>query len=305
LNNNGYFYADFLEYTDGSGQWINFEKSDYWEYTWAVSLGPFYPVLDVQLKSARMVKKVWPTIRGYGYCPWNTLSRILKEYGMSSVEYEAMLRDEINEALMLTKKYPMAGALTEYYNQVEGWRALPFTAGSFFFSTASLMLQSLPCGIAVRASDRVDSVDNFQFRLSRISAAATGHGDVVTGFELNGKPVAGTLQIPQSLLHTGQNNLNITKGEAFPEFRLYSSTAELLNCEIRDGNLFYEFYSSVPVQLVFENYASASSIKVVNDNNQDIPFSVRELTISNKTELMADVTNRFYVHVSLTKQDLK
>jgi len=67
----------------------------------------------------------------------------------------------------------------------------------------------------------------------------------------------------------------------------------------------YEFFSPVPVQMVFENYAKASTIKIVNDKNQDIPFSVSELTISNKTELMADITNRFYVHVSLTNQDMK
>lgn len=253
VNDKGYFYADYLEYTDGTGKWIDFAQSDYWEYAWAVSLGPFYPLLDVQLNSARMVKKVWPTIRGYGYCPWNTLSRMLKEYGMTDGEYEAMLRDEVNEALMLTKKYPMVGALTEYYKQGEGWRTLPFTAGSFFFSTASLMLQSLPCGIAVRASDRVDTIDNFQFRLSGISARAAGHGDVVTGFDLNGKPVEGTLQIPSSQLRAGQNQLNIKRGKSFPDFRLYSSTAELLNYEKRDGKLCYEFFSPVPVQLVFEN----------------------------------------------------
>ena len=41
----GFLFAYFAVYTDGSKEWVSFKEGvDYWEYGWAVSLGPFYPV---------------------------------------------------------------------------------------------------------------------------------------------------------------------------------------------------------------------------------------------------------------------
>ncbi|MFW6303398.1 MAG: hypothetical protein ACOC2L_02140, partial [Candidatus Sumerlaeota bacterium] len=153
LNDKGCLKADRAVFDDGTVGWIEFEPgADYWEYAWAVSLGPFFPAPEAQLRSARKVPELWPQIKAYGYCPWNTLARTLREHGMDSKNWRAMLDEEIEDALMLTEKYPTPGALTEYQNAPDGWRALPFSAGSLFFSASSLLLQSLPFGIAVRAS---------------------------------------------------------------------------------------------------------------------------------------------------------
>ncbi|HPG39656.1 MAG TPA: hypothetical protein PLP19_12900 [bacterium] len=296
ISNKGFLYADYLEYADGSEQWVDFEHADYWEYAWAVSLGPFYPLPDAQLAGAEMVKKVWPTIRNYGYCPWNTLSRYLKEYGMNGTDYENMLRDEIKEALLTTKKFPMAGALTEYYGDVESWRALPFSAGSLYYSTAALLLQSLPCGLAVRVCDQAEALNNFCYRQARINVSATGQGDIVAGYTLNGKAVAGTLQVPQNMLHSGRNDLKITRGQDFGGFRLYSSTAELQDCQVTANGFIYEFNSPVPVQMVFDNFNRAERVWIVNDNNENIPVTTGVINDTGKTLLTADVQGRFFVY---------
>ncbi len=122
-------------YTDGTDGSLSFATDDNpWEGSWAVAIGPYFPTPDLQLKTARFIYANWPKItkQGYGYCPWNTLSKVLFEYGLSSSEYEQMLTAEIKDALSLTIKYPMPGGLTEYNRQTEGWRGLPFSAGSLF-----------------------------------------------------------------------------------------------------------------------------------------------------------------------------
>jgi hypothetical protein len=45
-------------------------------------------------------------------------------------------------------KYPLRGALTEYQKDIESWRGLPFSAGSFLFALAGSLLQSLPAGLS-------------------------------------------------------------------------------------------------------------------------------------------------------------
>ena len=291
----GYLYSEYLQYSDGSDYWQPFAKgADYWEYTWAVSLGPFYPALDLQLKSARMVPDTWPEIRTYGYCPWNTLSRFLYEYGMSSEDYESMLTDQIDEALMLTEKYPMPGALTEYYTAVNSWRALPFSAGSLFYSVTAQMVQSMPMGLGVRASNKVDSVENFEFRLANITASATGEGDVVESYTINGNEIPFTLQIPESALRFGANNIEVVRGSSSEEFRLYSSTAQLLDYSYTGDQVTYSLFSTVPVNMVFEN-VNNREIKVVDDEGNAIECNSSPIAKTNKKSIIFKADGEFKV----------
>ena len=291
----GNLYSEYLQFDDGSDFWQPFAKwADYWEYSWAVSLGPFYPAIDLQLKSARMIPDAWPKIRTYGYCPWNTVSRLLYEYEMPSDQYVNMLTDEIREARMLSQKYPMKGALTEYITAVEGWRSLPFTAGSFFFSVAAQMIQSLPMGIAVRASNNVDRVDNFQFRLSSFDAEASAKGDVVNYYKLNGHDVPYTLQIPESRMRFGQNIIQIERTTLFEGFRLYSSTAQLLDYSFSKNEITYHFFSPVPSDLIFENFEKAD-VEVRDSSGKKIEYKSTVLEGSNKTCVTVQNRGEFLV----------
>ncbi len=286
----GHLYSEYLQFDDGSETWQAFARgADYWEYVWALSLGPFYPAPDLQLESARMVPEAWPKIRAYGYCPWNTLSRILSEYEMSSEDYMEMLSEEVSEARMLTMKYPMSGALTEYNKAVESWRSLPFTAGSFFFTVTAQMIQSMPMGIGVRASNNVDHIENFQFRLSSFDASASGKGDVINKYTLNGQEIPFTLQIPESLMRFGKNTLEIERCTFFEGFRLYSSTAQLLDYSHLPNEIQYHFSSPVGADLVIENINKAS-IEISDPSGEPLEYKIITLNHTNKT--LVSVQNR-------------
>ncbi len=294
----GNLYNSYERYTDGSEAWKLYSKgSDYWEYGWAVSLGPFYPAPALQLRSARLAHERWPTMAKYGFCPWNTLARMLREYGMSTHAYHEMLTPEIDDALTLSERYPMQGSLGEYISCVNdpkdlyrSWRALPFTAGSLFYSATALLIQSLPMGIAVRASGMADRIDDYQYRLARLSVHCTEEGDDVATVMVNNEPLEGTLQIPEGMLRPGANTVEVSRGAHHTAPRLYSSSAELLSCRATARGFTYALYSPVPAQLVFVNYDRISSITVVQ-GERELPTEASPIADSGKTLLYAAATD--------------
>lgn len=284
VDDTGHLHASFDRYTDGSSAWTAYTKGvDYWEYAWAVSLGPFFPVPELQLKSARLVRELWPKMRDYGFCPWNTLSRILREYGQKVADYEAMLQPEIDDAWILSERYPMRGALGEYIGAVNdpdaiytSWRALPFTAGSLFFSVTSQLLQSLPMGLAVRGGTSLERVDDFQFGNARLEVMAEGEGEAVGAVEINGEALSGTLQIPQQWLRPGRNTVRIGRTTRREQPLLYSSNCTLFDVRPLAGGAELSMHSEIPAQFVFTHYSALKEVTVESDGRV-LPCRVRPL----------------------------
>lgn len=296
----GELYSDIADFTDGTTEKMPFGLGcDYWEHSWAVSLGPFFPVPELQLRSARRVQATWASYRGYGFCPWNILARTLREHGLPTAQYSEMLAEEVADALALTNKYPMPGALTEYQKAPEGWRGLPFSAGSLFFSVASNLVQSLPLGIAVRAGELVDSIENFRFRLAAIEARVTGAGEAVGTWTLNGTAVEGTLQVPEGLLRSGTNRIEVKRSASAPGLRLRSSSAALLEVTATARKIHYEFSSVVPTQLVFECFDGAASLRATNAKGKTLAHETRPLDDTGLTLVTLQPGGDFAVVVTL------
>jgi hypothetical protein len=293
----GTFYRALYFYEDGSEDWLDIGDNP-WELSWAQSLGPYFPDLQLSVNTAAAIKKEWGSMDRYGYCPMNCVANKLYEFGMSSREYEKMLSDEIADALALTEKYPMPGGMTEYFGNRNSWRALPFTAGSFFFSISGQILQSLPMGLAVRASDRVDELSGFRYRLSTIDAKATGEGDVVGNYRFNGAEVPYSLQIPSSILLSGQNRLEVTRTDAYEGFRLFSSSADLKQISGENGQVVYHFYNPIESELVFENIETAQKIEAIGSNSNGLKLVQRPIVKTNKTAVEIDSNGPFRVVVT-------
>jgi hypothetical protein len=292
----GNFNSGFELHADGSEKWIPFGKDcDYWESAWANSLGPYFPVPEVQLSSAIEIKNDWEKYRNYGYCPWNTISRYLYEYGMSSEDYEKMLSEQIKDALTLTKKYPMKGAVTEYQKQTEGWRALPFQIGALYYTLSAQIIQSMPMGIGVRASNLVDSIQNYKFRLAVINARQHGEGDVVKSYQINKREMPYSLQIPANMLRNGVNTVEITRCKRTESFRLYSSTAELLLCQQEGTKIIFEFTNPVVSQLIFDHADQVKSFRVTDQKGTELAFT--RTIIQDKLMIEVDTSGDFKVEV--------
>lgn len=295
----GVFYQGNVTYKDGTDEWYPVDDNP-WEFSWAQTLGPYFPDLEMSVKTTKYIKDSWgDSDRGYGYSPWNCLANKLYEFGMTSTEYEKMLSVQIKEALMLTKKYPMPGALSEYKGHVESWRALPFSAGTFFFSLSAHCLQSLPMGIAVRASNKMDTVKNFQYRLSKFQYTANGDGDKVETFRLNDNEIKYTLQLPVSVMLPGNNVIEVKRGQANEEFRLYSSTASLQKIDQRDNTLTYHFNNPIESEFLFENYDKIKDIKIYDITGSEIKFEKKKILDTGLTQITSDFIGDFNVVVKL------
>lgn len=289
-------------YTDGTEGKLSFSTDDNpWEGSWANAIGPYFPAPDLQLKTVRFIYKTWPKItkQGYGYCPWNTLSKVLTEYGMPSEEYETMLSAEVKDALTLSAKYPMPGGLTEYNRQIESWRALPFSAGSLFFSMGAQMIASVPEGIAIRASNKVDSIRNFRYKLSTLNANASGNGDIVRYYILNSDTIFSSLQIPENKLLPGMNTIQVFRGNDSENFRLFSSTAQLLNMKESKSLAEYQFRTNVPWQLQFEQIGKAIKISVTDSKSKSINFTRTNINNGKQALLEGIQTGVFVVRIEL------
>ena len=272
----GHLYAEFVRYNDGTEQWVAYgEGIDYWEYAWATSLGPFFPAPELQLRSAFMVHARWLSIRTYGFCPWNTMAAMMCEHGMKTGDFIGMLRPEIRDALACTEKFPMQGALGEYIGKDgtpdgHSWRALPFTAGSLVYSLTGTILKALPMGLAVRAGAFVTSTRDFRNQLSRITACAEGDGECVASWSINGEPVDGTLQIPQSLLRAGGNDIRIKRTMSFDACRLHSSNSVLVSARRSGQAVELVFDAPLPFACTLENY-SAGAVSVRTEGAHALP----------------------------------
>jgi len=282
INKDGIYRVAYLVLDNGERVWQE-ELHNPWEYSWAVSLGPFYPDIVTALKSARAVYGQWGPGETYGFCPWNTISRILKEYGMTDDEYKSMLSSEIRDALTYTEKYPMTGASTEYAGSPWTLRALPFSTGSLVYSLQSLILQPLAMGIAVRASKFVNKAENFIYRKARIYAETIGKGEVVTQVIVNGRELKGTLQIPESYLRSGKNHIQITGGVSFDRPRLYSSSVVLNDIMIEESKTEYVFDCVSEADLVFENLQDRNRLNIYDSEGKSIEYTLCEVPGTNKT----------------------
>lgn len=247
----GTLAAMILRYQDGSDERVPFGRGcDYWETAWAVSQGPFLPWPDLQLATAALVRRDWSSYNAHGFCPWNCLARILHEHGLLPAGgWRAMLDQQVREALQLTTKYPMPGALTEYAGSPEGWRGLPFSAGSLMASACAQLLRALPQGVAVRGGSAVDAVSGWRWRLSRLEATASGAGEEVAAWSLDGERFARCLQVPEDRLRAGGHAIAIVRGAAPAHACILGSDAQLLGCREDADGCTATFRSAVPMQV--------------------------------------------------------
>ena len=278
IDEKGVYRAGILILEDGEKLVIDdFRNLDLWEYVWAITVGPFLPNLDASLKSSKFVKEAWPTVDGYGLCPWNTMSRLLREHCINDAEYEEMLKEEIRDALTYTEKYPMVGASTEYVGRSLDLRGLVFIFGSLMMSLNSLILYTTPAGLGVRVSQFVTSVENFKYKNFRIYAKSSGKGEDVSFWEINGVRVSASLQIPANLYISGKNNIEIIRCESYDKPRLRSTTSELISIKEFEGLIEFRVHCLCPSEFIFDNAEKIKSVSMLNQSGGLVPFEKIQL----------------------------
>ncbi|MGF1483512.1 MAG: hypothetical protein ACFBZ8_04015 [Opitutales bacterium] len=276
-------YPMHVFYTDGTDERLPLDPdtSDMWEYAWALSQGPFHLLPEDQITAGLEVIRRWPLrqARSYGLSPWNVLTRYLHETKVfSAAEAQAHLQDEVTEALTPTQKYPLLGALHEDYRNPDGWRALPFTAGSFIVSQTARLLAPLAQGLAVREGGDTRALRDFRYRLSRLDVSTLGDGDEVASWTLNGLEILHTLQLPEQRLRPGLNRIVVTRGtQVSTRARLRRSDAELLTVDTASEKPVWHFRSAAPMRLEFEGVSKDWQPALLDAENATVAYTLEPL----------------------------
>jgi len=299
IDSQGIYRAGILILEDGEKLVIDdFRNLDLWEYVWAITVGPFLPNLDASLKSCNFVKEAWPTVDGYGLCPWNTMSRLMREYNLGDQAYEEMLKLEIRDALTYTEKYPMVGASTEYVGRSLDLRGLVFIFGSLMMSLHSLILYTTPSGLGVRASQLVDKVENYHYKNYRIHAQSEGPGEDVASWTMNGKQVCASLQIPTSLFLSGKNEILIQRCEKSTQARLRSTTAELIDVVEAQGKVTFSARCQTQSEFIFDHSDAIGLLSVVDGAGNPVETTQTKLTEADVLVIKTEAVGTIQIEIT-------
>jgi hypothetical protein len=275
LDERGEYRAEYLFYTDGTEGFVDPGQRDFWEFAWALALTPFHPNLAAAVRSARAYVTFWPSQQNIGFCPWNALAGLLLDHGLPAADARAMLNQEIEEALQPTKKYPMRGLLTEYATAVESWRGLPFSAGSFNLAITSMLLRPLPQGVSVRPGGLVRKVRDFVWGVWHLFVETRGEGPAVQSVTIDGRPLTGTLQLPEARLRRGKNTVVVTRGATHDRPRLHASSLLLLDAEDRAERTLLSFAPAAIGEVVVENAPAA--VELTDQNGRALATERTEI----------------------------
>lgn len=88
-------------------------------------------------------------------------------------------------------------------------RPQPFSISAYLAAISNLGLRRLPFGIAVRGTDFLDSIADYQYKQARIQLAYKGSGNYVKEVKVNGKSIKRCLQIPEAMLRKGTNRIDV------------------------------------------------------------------------------------------------
>ncbi len=183
---------------------------------WALSLTPLagevfdLPPLRQRLFAANAREKN-PSLATY----FSLLGSLDGEFH-DEAQMLAAIDRAVPEAVRPGRFLPMAYTAPEVLGIEDGHpyhdvRPQAFSVGPWLWSVANLGLRRLPFGIAVRATTALDGIDGYEYRRSAIDVRWEGLGQVERVL-LNGKLIAGSLQIPDSLLVDGKNALVVGLG---------------------------------------------------------------------------------------------
>lgn len=173
------------------------------------------------------------------------------------------------------KYLPMPYAMTEIFgiddgNTYHDIRPQYFSIGPFLGTIGNLSLKRMPFGIAVRGSNLVNNIENYQFQKSFIDISYTGKGKI-NEIVLNDEVLQNTLQIPEEKLKTGKNKIQVKLAEkSITAPLLVYSTVRLQKTIVADKNITYYFQTYGKNTLIFKNLINEP--KIVDSNNSRIRF---------------------------------
>ena len=155
------------------------------------------------------------------------------------------------------------GAETGTYHDI---RPQAFSTGPFQAAITNLAIRTMPFGIALRNSNVIKELDDFEYLKSNLDLAFTGSGEIAK-ISLNGKELKNTLQIPDADLLPGKNKVEVLlDNEKNNSTQLVYSTVRLLKVVEEGNEINYKIKGYSQNVLIFKNAKENPVIKDQSGN---------------------------------------
>jgi len=191
-------------------------------------------------------------------------------------EFESLLDASVELSGNSGKYLQMPGAMPECVNVDEDAhdvRPQNFTIGAFQAALVTRVLYRMPFGLALRGSRWIRRVANYPWRDTRIDVQIEGQGKTIE-VTINGQPLEGSLQIPQSRLQKKVSRIEVRLSDCARTKPLWeSSSVELSEVSSIGDGWHYSLRSCGPAHIAFSGIIR--NVDLRDARGRDIPVSRR------------------------------
>ncbi len=246
---------------------------DVWDYVWGLALPPFEMTIPEKYRNLReqLRRDMTTTEKNYFHCVYFALLTSMDTEIHNEDSIMAAMEQQVEWSSQPGKYLPMPYAMPEMFNVSEenpfhDIRPLVYSIAPWLSAVSNLALHRMPFGVAVRASNYIEKLDNYKYKEALLDVTYQGNGQLA-GFMINGKPVNHTLQIPEDRLQKGENTVVIKKQpEATQQNILTASTIQLLGVKEADNIVEYHIKAYGKNVLTFKNLSK--KVKVLNSKGK-------------------------------------
>jgi len=182
----------------------------------------------------QLLKDLVASPKGNFLCAWTALLRSMDPARHDEASMMKALEYLVPQSARPGKYLAMPYSIPEIVDIEDGEpfhdvRPLVYSIAPWLSAVTNFGLHRLPFGVAVRGTRFLESIDRYAYGPSWLDVRFEGEGPIEAVL-LNGRPLAGTLQIPDRALKAGGNTVlvRMSPRASEPE-ELVSSTVRLLS----------------------------------------------------------------------------
>lgn len=251
------------------------------DYLWSLAIPVFRPSLPEKydrLQNA-MFRELRNAPQGHFLCAYNAFLTSLDTETFPEDSIMAALDYLVPQSVRPGKYLPMPYTIPEIVDVEDGHpfhdvRPLVYSIAPWLSAVVNLGVKKLPFGIALRPSNQLNNIENYQYKNSLLNIAFSGTG-AISRILVNGKELKNSLQIPDGEILKGENTVTVElKKEAKQANLLVSSTVRLNQMKVQDDAVLYEITALAKNLLVFKN--PDKKILILDSSGKEVPFTKNE-----------------------------
>ncbi len=264
------------------GEYITAEPygMDIWDYVWGLSLPPFKPNYPGKYKNLQqgIYDFMTTTDEQFFICTYNALLTSMDPFIHGDTKIMEALDYLVDFSATTGKYLNMPDAIPELINVEDGdpfhdVRPLVYSIAPWLSAVTNMGVRRLPFGIALRGTNYLEDITNYQYQQSLFDFIFEGEGSIAA-VSINGEELKGTLQIPLDRIDKGTKHtveVRMEKNAVLPDNLLISSTVSL--------NSFADDASYMVVEAFGQNILVFSGldkkIQIIDKNGSEVSTTVQ------------------------------